>query len=135
MNFICNSCLDYCILGVAGRLLENFGKQIIYIYIYIFFFFMQGRIWNGYCQFLALSHDLVLRSCQAGRQVRRARAEWCAIGTACMRARPRPRLEKERSRPPFGVTTWTCRVGIVKSFWCFDLAEAELVGLSCDITS
>ena len=50
-----NSGLGYCILGVAGKLLKALKKKII-------FFCVQGRNWNGYCQFPELEHDLVLRS-------------------------------------------------------------------------
>ena len=65
-----------------------------------------------------------------------ARQGWhaCTHGRAAMRssvhdsirARPRPRPDRARSRPPFGVVTWTCRVGVATSFWCRDLAEIGL---------
>ena len=38
---------------MAGELLEDLGKINK---------FVQSRGWNGYCQFPALGHDLVLRS-------------------------------------------------------------------------
>ena len=64
------------------------------------------------------------------RQGRRA----CTHGRVAVRssvrdsicARPRPGLNRARSRPPFGVLTWTCRVGVATSFWCRDLAEIGL---------
>ena len=68
---------------------------------FFFFFFVQGRSWNGYCQFPALGHNLVLRSRQAGRQARRA-------GALC-------------ARPARGV-------GVATSFWCRDLAEVRTKG-------
>ena len=39
-------------LGVAGKATGRFWKKKI----------VQGRSWDGYCQFPALGHDLVLRS-------------------------------------------------------------------------
>ena len=49
-------CSSYCIFRSSReeRLLEDLKK----IYIY----FLQGRSWNGYYQFQAIGHDLVLRS-------------------------------------------------------------------------
>ena len=69
-------------------------------FFFFFFFFVQGKSWNGYCQFPALGHDLVLRSRQAGRQARRA-------GALCAR----PGLEGLELRHPFGVATWL-RLGL-----------------------
>ena len=41
-------------LGVAGKATGGFEKKKKNL--------VQGRSWNGYCQFPALGHDLVLRS-------------------------------------------------------------------------
>ena len=76
--------LGYCILGVAGRLLEELGKKKI----------VQGRSWNGYCQFPTLGRDLVWRSRHAEVAIGSGVATWSA------------RWAEMTSRHGFDVATW-----------------------------